>query len=176
MNLRAKYVKRSLRDYKRILEIYNSSFTDIERYPVLILRLASHFKRINFIAFYDGNDPCGLTYYCFNEKSVYILYLAVEERKRSKGYGSRILAWIKKKHPDKEIFLNVEKPEEYHKNYLQQIRRIEFYRRNGIFSTNHNLTFEGVTYTVLCTDSNFSEEYCMNSYIRFIRFFKKKKR
>ena len=43
-----------------------------------------------------------------NEKTVFILFLVVNDKIRSKGYGSQIITWIKENYPDREIFLDVE--------------------------------------------------------------------
>lgn len=92
MNLRAETIRSSMTDYAQIIEIYQSSFPEVERFPVWLLRLMSHLKGINSIAFYDGYELCGFSYFLVNEKTVFILFLAVNSKIRSKEYGSQIIA------------------------------------------------------------------------------------
>lgn len=174
MSLRAEHIKKSMVDYDRILEIYKNSFPEVERFPAWLLRIMSHLRGINSIAFYDGNNLCGFSYFLVNEKTIFILFLAVNDKIRSKGYGSQIIAWIKDNYPNRDIFLDVEKPNENAENNHQRMKRIEFYQRNGIFKTNHTFTYDGVTYEILCTDKNFSEEDYNENLISYFKIFKKK--
>lgn len=59
-----------------------------------------------------------------------ILYLAVNDKIRSKGYGSRILQEIKGRAHSRSIVLNVEKPSVNAENNAQRISRIAFYEKN----------------------------------------------
>lgn len=176
MRLRDEQIKKSMTDYEHILEIYRNSFPKVEQFPVLLLRIMSHLKGINSVAFYDGNNLCGFSYYLVNEKTVFILFLAVNDKIRSKGYGSQIISWIKENHPNREIFLDAEKPDENAENNDQRVKRIEFYKRNGIFDTNHSFTYDGVTYEILCTDDNFSDEDYNENLMSYFKIFKKKRK
>ena len=175
MSLRAEYIKKSMTDYSRITEIYKNSFPKVEQCPVWILRIMSHVKGTNSIAFYEENNLCGFSYFFANEKTVFILFLAVNDKIRSIGYGSRILAWIREKYPDRVIFLDVEKPDENAENNYQRMKRIAFYERNGIFDTNRSFTYGGVTYEILSTDRKFSEEDYNENLISYFKFFKRKR-
>lgn len=176
MNLRAEYIKKSINDYEHILEIYRTSFPKIEQFPAWLLRMMSHLKGIHSIAFYDENILCGFSYFFENEKTVFILFLAVNDKIRSKGYGSQIITWIKENYPDRAIFLDAEKPDENAENNNQRLKRIEFYKRNGIFDTNYSFTYEDVTYEILCTDPNFSEEDYSENLRSYFKIFKKKRK
>lgn len=176
MSLRAEYIKKSMTDYEQIIEIYKSSFPKVERFPVWLLRIISHLRGINSIAFYDGNNLCGFSYFLVNEKTVFILFLAVNDKIRSKGYGSQIIRWIKDNYPNREIFLDAEKPDENAGNNHQRMKRIEFYQRNGIYRTDHSFTYDNVTYEILCTDKNFSEEEYNENLMSYFKIFKKKRK
>lgn len=176
MKLRAKHIKKSMADYEHILEIYRNSFPKIEQFPVWLLRIMSHLKGINSVAFYDGNNLCGFSYFLMNEETVFILYLAVNDKIRSKGYGSQIIAWIKENYPNREIFLDAEKPDETAENYNQRVKRLEFYKRNGIFDTNQSFTYDDVTYEILCSDKNFSEKDYNENLMSYFRIFKRKRK
>ena len=111
-----------------------------------------------------------------NEKTVFILFLAVNDKIRSKGYGSQIIAWLKENYPNREIFLDVEKPDENAENNKQRVKRMEFYKRNGIFDTNHFFVYDGVTYEILCTNKNFSEKDYNENLMSYFKIFKKKRK
>lgn len=53
-------------------------------------------KGQEFLAYYDKQTFIGLTYTIYTDSLVYLLFLAVEESKQSQGYGSQILAQVKK--------------------------------------------------------------------------------
>ena len=174
--LRAVPIRRSMPDYKRIVEIYHSSFPKVEQFPVWLLRIMSHWKGIHSVAFYDGETLCGFSYFLVNEETVFILFLAVNDQIRSKGYGSRIISWIRESYPNRVIFLDVERPDENATNNQQRVKRIRFYQNNGIYETNHFFTYDGVTYEILCTDQGFSEEAYNKNLESYFRLFKKKRR
>lgn len=104
MSLRVEYIKKSMTNYEQIIEIYKSSFPKVELFPVWLLRIILHLGGINTIAFYDGNYLCGFSYFCVNEKTVFILFLAVNDKIRSKEYGSQIIEWIKDNYANRKIF------------------------------------------------------------------------
>ena len=175
-SLKAVKMKRSMPDYKEICELYRKSFPKVEQFPILLLRLMSHRKGIYSVAFYDDDTLCGFSYFLVNEETVFILFLAVNDKIRSKGYGSRILSWINENYPDRKIFLDVERLDENAANNDQRIKRIAFYERNGIFQTNHFFTYDDVTYEILCTDKTFDEnDYNRNLESHFQIFRKKPK-
>lgn len=176
MSLRAEPIRKSMVDYNSILEIYKNSFPKVEQFPVWLLRIMSHLKGVNSIAFYDRNNLCGFSYFLVNEKTVFILFLAVNNQIRLKGYGSQIISWIKENYPNREIFLDAEKPDENTENNSQRVKRIEFYKRNGIFDTNHSFSYDGVTYEILCTNKNFSEEDYNKNLMSYFKIFKKKRK
>lgn len=164
-------------DYGKIVAIYESSFPEVERFPTWLLRLFSHFKGIYSLAFYDGDILCGFSYFLVNDETVFILFLAVNGEIRSRGYGSRIISWIKNEFPGRTIFLDAEKPDDHAPNNQQRLRRIGFYRRNGIVETGHCFTYDDVTYEILSADKDFSEaDYNENLASHFKVFKKKRKR
>ena len=57
--------------------------------------LMSKLWNTQFLSFYDGDIPCGFIYFAVNRKMIFIMFLAVDESLRTKGYGSAILKGIK---------------------------------------------------------------------------------
>ena len=157
MNLTVKTISKKLQSYKKIRTLYKSAFPRKERFPNAVLRMMELFKIIKALAFYDGNQLCGFSYLIVQEKAVFIMYLAVNDELRGKGYGSEILKCIKSKYPDKTIILDIEELNQQAKNYEQRIRRVQFYKRNGFFQTNLYFTMRGVRYEIMSADAAFTE-------------------
>ncbi len=88
---------------------------------------------MHFLAYYDGDDFCGFTYTVENEDMVFVLYLAVNDEIRSKGYGTAILADLKARASGRGVALNIEPLDPHAANSEQRVRRLDFYRRNGFF-------------------------------------------
>lgn len=60
-----------------------------------------------------------------NDKYIFVLYLAVNDRIRSKGYGTKMLDWLKH-NTDKIIVLNVEAIDPLAENAQQREKSISF--------------------------------------------------
>ncbi len=56
MALFVKKVKKSMQDYKQILELYKSAFPKNERIPLCLLKWDCKRKNIDFLAFYDDEN------------------------------------------------------------------------------------------------------------------------
>lgn len=157
MNLIVKTTSKKLQNYKKIRTLYKSSFPRKERFPHAVLQIMKHFKLVEAFVFYDEEQLCGFSYLIVQEKAVFIMYLAVNDELRGKGYGSEILKCIKSKYPDKTIILDIEELNPQAKNYEQRIRRVKFYKKNGFYQTNQYFAMRGVRYEIMCTDASFTE-------------------
>ena len=65
-------------------------------------------RNVKFHAIYDDGKFCGITYYAENDNTVYLTYLAVSEKLRGQGYGSKILTMLEDNFPDKQIVIDIE--------------------------------------------------------------------
>ena len=151
MRLTARKVDGSLRDLSRVKGLLERAFPENEQFPMFLLRLRAWSSYVHFLAYYDGDDFCGFTYTVENEDMVFVLYLAVNDEIRSKGYGTAILADLKARASGRGVALNIEP--------------LEFYRRNGFVSTDYNLIDGGDRYLILCT----KEDFPVEDYIRVIK-------
>lgn len=174
--LQAVRIKRSMPDYGDIVDIYKSSFPEAEQFPVWLLRLGSHLRGASSTAFYDEGALCGFAYCLANEETVFILFLAVSGKVRSKGYGSQILSWVKGQNEGKTVFLDVEAIDESAPNNGQRVRRVAFYERNGIHQTGSFFSYDGVTYEILSTDRGFTEKDYDENLGSFFRVFRRRRR
>lgn len=162
MELTVKNVNRRLNEYTQIKELIQTAFPENEQIPMWLLLLISKRKCVDFLAFYDDSTFCGISYTVRTEKMVFVLYLAVSNKIRSKGYGSKILNHLKVLYKEKEIVLNIEPVDEKAENNSQRIRRLEFYKKNGFSDTGEFFRNKAEKYSILSTSKNFAiEEYNM---------------
>ena len=94
---------------KKVKEIYNSSFPKEERIPFWMMFFTSFTNTTDFFAFYDDDTLIGFTYMAKVNNILFIMFLAVDENTRCKGYGSKILNLIKQKYPNDKIIISVTK-------------------------------------------------------------------
>lgn len=145
-------VNRKQKDYRSVVRLMLTAFPPEERIPIWILNLLSKKRNVNFNAWYDKGEFCGITYTIESEKMIFLLYFAVNAQQRSKGYGSRIIHELKQTAGGREIILNVEKPDQSAENNAQRVQRIAFYERNGFYQSVFDLRIEGTDYLVFSTN------------------------
>lgn len=131
MNLRVESVLDNPKKIKKVEELYESSFPKNERIPMKLLLWKARKKFVDFLVIYDNDVFVGFTYLITREDLTYVLYIAIDNNIRSKGYGSLALAQIKEKSPNNRIVLNIEVVDETASNYEQRVIRRKFYTRNG---------------------------------------------
>ena len=166
MNIIGKEVNSKCSDFSRVLNLIKTSFPKSEQYSIVWLRLLTVCKNYSFKAFYDGDFLCGITYTVEMGDYVFVLYLAVVEELRSKGYGSAILQWIKAC-TSKKVVLNVEVPNPNASNSMQREKRIDFYRKNGIVDTGYVFKDSQEELMVLSSDGTAPE---INRYERLLKY------
>ena len=79
-----------------------------------------------------------------------MLFFAIDEEKRGKGYGSAILQLLQKQY--KTVVLNVELLDPAAENYTQRKRRFAFYQKNGLVDTYYHVWEVGGKFRVLSTE------------------------
>ena len=81
------------------------------------------------------------------------MYLSVNDKIPSKGYGTAIINRIKDDYKNKTIFLNVEPLDLKADNYDQRVSRINFYYKNEFKFTNHYILDNNDRYLILSFDN-----------------------
>lgn len=135
---------------KQAQTLCRTAFPPEEQMPFGLLFLKALRKNTHFTAYYDENVFAGISYCIDLEDVVYVLYLAVNDQVRSKGYGSAILASIKERFGNKTLMLEIEtlsQPEA--DNFEQRQSRLAFYERNGFEQTHLRENDNGVIYDIL---------------------------
>ena len=89
-----KTFSRKLYEYKDACYLMRTAFPSNEQIPMWLLRVLAFRKNVNFRAFYDDDQFCGVLYTAEDNKYIFVFYLAVNDRIRSKGYGTKILDWL----------------------------------------------------------------------------------
>lgn len=146
-----KTFSRKLNEYKDVCRLMRTAFPKNEQVPMWLLRVLAFRKTVNFRVFYEDDQLCGILYTAENDKYIFVLYLAVNDQIRSKGYGTKILDWLKQS-TGKIIVLNVESLDPSAENALQREKRLSFYSRNGVLDTGCRFVDEGEKYSVLASD------------------------
>lgn len=151
----AKYVSPYDHEWK---ELYERAFPKSEKYPLIMLQLLTCRSGIDAHAFFDEGEFVGMIYTVASEKMVFVLYLAVNDAIRSKGYGTKIVEWLKKRAGSRTIGLNIEPVDSTAENAEQRARRASFYERNGIVDTGYRLAAQGQIYAVYSSAQPFVPE------------------
>ena len=146
-------VTRKLKEYRSVVDLMLTAFPPEERIPVWVLNLLSRKRNVNFNAWYDNQQFCGITYTIESEKMIFLLYFAINAEQRAKGYGSQIIRELKQTAGGREIILNVEKPDQSAENNGQRVQRIAFYERNGFYQSSFDLRIEGTDYLAFSTNA-----------------------
>lgn len=155
-DMQSKKIRFFSKDYSVCKALQRRAFPKEEQYPFWQLRLMTLKKGVRFSAFYDGVLFCGIAYTASTERVMYVLYLAVDDRLRSQGYGTKILDLLQAENPEKDIVLNVEPLDERAKNYEQRKKRLAFYGRNGFSDTGYRMTDVTGEYCILSNSERFS--------------------
>ena len=144
----------------KVRRLYLSAFPKIERHPVMELFRASSKDKAEFLRFTDDGAFIGLAYMIVRGSVAFLLYFAVEDSKRNKGYGSAILKAIRERYDGKDVVLLIESPHEQCDNMDIRIRRKGFYLRNGFRDTGLIQSSCGgeASYDILNTRETFSRE------------------
>ena len=135
---------------RKVKELYIRAFPAEERLPWWLLRLNSTRKGIDLTAWMDGDKFCGFTSSATVEGLHFLLFFAVAEDCRSRGWGSAILQAIQREHP--AVTLNIELLDPAAPNYPERLRRFAFYRKNGFHDAFYHVWEVGGKFRVLSTE------------------------
>jgi len=131
----------------KIKNIYLNAFPPDERLDFDDL-ISNKIKNGILYALFDNNLIVGFSFVISAEDFVYILYLAIDDKFRNKGYGTKTLNIINDTYKNQPKVLCVEEPETAND---MRSRRIEFYERNGFVLSNVKFTLYNTQYKILHT-------------------------
>lgn len=149
---------------KNVKKIYINSFVKAECFPFWVLKYCSKEKNVIFNEISDDAEIVGMNYIINCSDFAYLMYLAIDENQRGKGYGSKVLDDLIKKY--KNVMLCIERPGI--NAYGEKERRKKFYIRNGFYETNKFIYDNGIEYELLCTNKKLiiTEEKMKERYIK----------
>ena len=147
------------------LAIYGTSFPPQERIEKDELLNGYPDKDTDFSAVTLNGEVVAMYYTVSDGTMVFLYYIAVKERCRSRGIGSKVLDLIEGRH-GLPIVLNIEETSEKAADHDVRNRRREFYLRNGFRDTGKILVDSQGVFNVLCTGA-FDED----RYLEFLNSF-----
>lgn len=130
-------IKKITPDTENLAEIqrlYEQSFPKNERRPFQHVFTMPQ-ESMEPLALYDGSVFCGFVCLLNGTTLSHIIYFAIEENLRNRGYGSMALQAIHAYKPNHRIIADLEFDTEKASNSEQRRKRKQFYLRNGYKET-----------------------------------------
>lgn len=107
----------------------------------------------------DKGEFVGFVYLINGKKAMFVLYLAMDERQHSKGYGSRILTLIEQQKAGKTIVFNVETADNTQaNNHAQRLKPQAFYLKNSFERMDFSLQNNDDYLDVFCKNERIDEK------------------
>lgn len=149
--------KNRMRDIARL---YKTAFPKNERAPFRLMKKRCGKGTLEILSI-EEEGFLGFAILFLHGDMALLEYFAVNGDTRGKGVGSGALALIRKRYPDKRIFLTIEALDERAENYEMRVRRKGFYERNGFRLAGIALCMFGVEMELMTDGSRVSfDEYC----------------
>ena len=137
------------REYKLIKRLFISAFPKEERPPFYILSTRAKCGKGDMLIAKDDGEFVGFIYVVSNGELSYLFFLAVEDSKRGKGYGTKILDAVKTRYSGNKIFLARERLDEPCDNLEQRQNRHKFYLKNGFADLDCKIVEGGVVFDAM---------------------------
>ncbi len=157
--LTRKPVTKDSGDLGEIESLYLRSFPEKERRPFEDL-IGADAGYVETTALYDKDLLVGFACLIQAGDIAHIIYFAVEEALRGRGYGSEALREIAREKAGSRIMVDIERPDSRAGNSAQRERRKRFYLRNGYAETGIRYRWHREDYEILVSGGTLSfEEY-----------------
>lgn len=146
-----------------IQKLYEKSFPKIERKPwSTMMNFTKAGKYSPFVVHDDNGNPVGMCFFMVAPNLALLDYLAIDEKCQSLGYGAMVLTLIPKVMDNRKTIIEIEPLDKSADNYEQRVRRLKFYLKNGVHTTDLVVKLYDNDYHVCFTggDSLSYEEYC----------------
>ena len=158
MNLELIRLNLDCKDRKYFEQINNEAFPLSERMSMNeIFSFASN-TATDVLGIYDFDRPVGFAVLLKNEQCGYVYFIAIDKNKRSKGYGRAAMNKILEVYSQLQIVLDFEEIDENAENYIQRIRRKNFYLRNGFHETGNYTLLSEDRFEVVCSSGKLRKE------------------
>ncbi|HEM6115818.1 GNAT family N-acetyltransferase [Streptococcus pluranimalium] len=135
VNIKRQSVSLFSKNYKQVRDLYRTVFPIEERLPFIFLMLNSYRTIASAYAYYQEEKFIGFAYIIHNKDYLFVTYLGVNPEHHSQGFGSQMLADLKKLADGRHMILSIEPLDTKADNYHQRLKRLAFYERNGFTLT-----------------------------------------
>lgn len=132
----------------QILQLYKRAFPVIERAPIGLL-LDDPTGASDFVAFYDGATFCGFACMLTLGSLTHVLYFAIEDALRGRGYGALALDAMLALRPGSRYIVDIEELYPGAPNLAQRRRRRRFYLKNGYAPSGVRYRWQHENYEIL---------------------------
>lgn len=119
----------------------------------------SNENNFDFFALYDEDTFVGFMAVKIQKNMSYLFFLAIDPSLRSKGYGSRAIETLKVLYEGYQQVVDFEMLDETATNNEQRQKRRSFYLRNAYYPTGYGLSYRGVTYEIMCSETDFEIDH-----------------
>ena len=141
------------KEYEEAKHTLKTAFPKKEQSPLWVLKLFTKHKGVDFLSFYDNEETyVGVSFSIHIDNKLLILYLAVDEKRRSNGYGHKIIKYLQDKDNITETVLDIESPYEECDNLEERTNRLHFYEHLGFISSNEEIVEPKCKYLILGTN------------------------
>ena len=148
--------------WRAVREIYREAFPRKERKPFWAVRRAVRRGRSQLWTAQEDGTVFGFILLTTDRDMALVEYLAVSDRIRSRGTGSRLLQAVCAKEQGKRIVLLIERPDDGADNREQRIARRRFYLKNGFVSAHVGIRSAGGSMEVLCRGGTVTGDECLS--------------
>lgn len=146
-------------------KVYLEAFPAYERIDfseLLTRQLAEPTLKLS-ILWADGQNVGILANVELEAQKTFVLYLAIDSKIQSAGYGSRTLRLLKELYPG-GVILESEQIKTGAENENQRIRRYDFYQKNGLIDTGYLTKNLGGIFHLLASESTVTvDDYLLAS-------------
>lgn len=151
-------------DMPFILELYQKAFPAEERKPFSVIERKAAMGSVEILLIRESAKRVGLAIVAIEEDLALLDYFAIDERWRGRGFGTEALQVLYALYSDRQVFLEIEEPDEAAPNYQERVRRKNFYIRNGMRETGIHVELFGVRMELLSVGEGLRFEDCEKVY------------
>lgn len=141
-------VTEQMRDYARIMALYERAFPENERRPLKPL-LEDTTGCSDFLAFYEDDALLGFACLLSWKDITHILYIAMEEEQRGRGCGGQALEAVCRVRPGNRILADIEDDAGEESPLGERRRRKQFYLKRGFMETEVAYRWREEDYVIL---------------------------
>lgn len=151
-------------DKKFILDLYIRSFPESERKPFSVIERKTSMGTMEILVITEGKKRIGLAITAAKGDLVLLDYFAIEKAYQGQGIGSEALQLLREMYEDRQLFLEIERPDEPAENQEERIRRKKFYIKNGMLATGIRIQLYGVAMELMASKPGLTFAQCEGLY------------